>query len=71
MMIGFGISNFNQDNISDWNSLVERFNLKHLPSGSQEGILNVPKGREKQWINNLLRTKLFVRLGLLVLIETP
>jgi hypothetical protein len=71
MMIAFGISNFNQDYISDWNSLVKRFNLEHLPSGSQEGILKVPDGRENLWINNLLHTKLFVRLGLLVLIETP
>jgi hypothetical protein len=64
MLIGFGISNFNQGNFSDWDSLLERFNRQHLPSGSQKGILNVPNGQENQWIIKLLHTKLFVNLGL-------
>jgi len=70
MLIQFGVSSFTQSDISDWNSLVVRFDLAHAPSNSQTGQLNVPTGQEQKWINSLWQTRLFIRLELEVINST-
>jgi hypothetical protein len=70
ILVDFGISNFNQNNLIDWNTLIARFKLLHSPSNSQIGLLTVPIGQEKKWINNLLRTDLFIGLELEVINHT-
>lgn len=58
-IIKFWIGKFSSEDQSDWQSVVEQFNLSHYPNYFQLGILKVKIGKEKEWINYLSDKELF------------
>ena len=58
-IIRFWISNFNPEDLSDWQIILKQFNLSHYPNYFQTGLLKVEVGKEKEWINYLSDKELF------------
>ena len=59
ILVEFRVKNFGAEDIKDWESLTERFQLQHSPQMFQLGILKVEVGKETEWINYLSNSKLF------------
>ena len=53
------IRGFNENNISQWNGLMNQFNMIPIPNVSEHGLLKVEEGKESYWINQLRETGLF------------
>ncbi len=68
--IKFWIKNFNSNDIRDWKTLKERFQLVHIPDPSQLSLLNVTPGKEKEWLNILSNSKLIKNVSLVGITHT-
>ena len=55
----FWINNFSKDDIKDWTLLKSQLHFVHLPNKYQDGLLKTPIGKEKEWMNFLLKSNLF------------
>ena len=59
ILVEFRVKNFGAEDIKDWESLTERFQLQHSPQMFQLGILKVEVGKENDWADYLSNSKLF------------
>jgi len=59
IIVEFCIKNFKSEHQSDWDSVIDQFNLSHYPNYFQLGILKVEVGKEKEWIDYLSDNELF------------
>lgn len=55
----FWVTNFGNQDRSDWATLKTRFQMQHNPYYKQLGILKVEEGKEKVWVDKLLASNLF------------
>jgi hypothetical protein len=58
-LINFWIFNFRENNIFDWFQLLQDLQLNHKVYSFQVGLLEVEPGKEKYWIDELLKINLF------------
>jgi len=59
IVVKFWIKNFRKDDIKNWELLKTQFHLVHLPNEYQSGLLIIPIGKEKEWVNILSNSNLF------------